>query len=86
MNLVVSICVGVAAGIAYGILRRYMDKNNLVFNWDNIKRALFILFAIWFIYSTIGVIFADTYVKDNGNVCKGFPYGFKICSGDINKE
>ena len=90
MDLLVSICVGIATGFTYGKVRRYMKKNNLKFNWKWIRKVagitLIVILITWIIYSIIGLIVADTYIKENGNICKGFPYGFKVCSGDINKE
>lgn len=53
------------------------------FRWEILIIGFLI---IYFAYSFIGVIFGTEYTKSNGNVCKGFPYGLQVCSGDINAD
>lgn len=51
-----------------------------------LKFVIKLLLIIWIIYSFIGIIASSEYVKPNGNVCRGYKYGWKICGGDINAE
>ena len=53
------------------------------FKWELVVGM--VLFA-WIIYSLIGITFGPEKTKENGNVCKGYDYGFKVCRGDINKD
>lgn len=53
------------------------------FKWELV--LVIVLFA-WIIYSIIGIAFGQEKTKGNGNVCKGYNYGFKVCRGDINKD
>ena len=83
--------IGIAIGITITLLvvklRNYMIRNNLSLDWPWIlSRLAIVLFIIYFIYSSIGIFVAPEYTKPNGNVCRGYKYGFKICSGDINAE
>lgn len=55
--------------------------------WEaTIGIVLFVLVLAYFIYSTVGISFGPIKQKENGNYCRGFDYGFKICWGDINAE
>ena len=47
--------------------------------------AYIIAFA-YMTYSVIGIGFGPIVKKENGNYCRGFDYGFKVCWGDINAE
>ena len=53
------------------------------FRWELIVGL--VLFA-WIIYSIVGIVFGPEKTKENGNVCKGYNYGFKVCYGDINLD
>lgn len=64
-------------------IHNYLKANNLKMKWKNVFIALLIG---WLLYSFVGIIFEPQYTKDNGNTCKGYKYGIKICSGDINAE
>lgn len=60
----------------------YLKNKGLEFNYKFILIA-FILFYI--VYCIVGIM-TNEYKKPNGNICRGYEYGFKICSGDINVE
>jgi len=68
-------------------IKNYLKINHLELEWKNIFIALVIFSVIiYLIYSFIGITIGPMYEKTNGNVCKGYKYGWKICSGDINAE
>ena len=51
--------------------------------WEEI---VILLLFLWIIYSLCGVFFGAEYKKENGNICKGYQYGIKLCRGDINLD
>lgn len=81
--LVLGIFIGIILTLIIISIRSYLKVNHLKMEWKNVILALVIIHLI---YSFVGIIFAPEYTKPNGNVCKGYKYGWKICSGDINAE
>ncbi len=56
-------------------------------NWKIVTSiAVFLVLFVYWIYSFLGVTFGPINQKENGNYCKGYTYGIKICWGDINAE
>lgn len=90
----VKVFIGIAIGITITLLvvklKNYLIRNNLSLDWpwilSRLAFILLILIIIHFIYSSIGIFIGPEYTKSTGNVCRGYKYGFKICSGDINAE
>ena len=87
----IKVFIGIAIGITITLLvvklRNYLIRNNLSLDWSWIlSRLAIVLLIIYFIYSSIGIFAGPEYTKPNGNVCRGYKYGFQICSGDINAE
>mgnify|MGYP006988882923 CR=1 FL=1 len=67
--------------------QRYLSEHHLSFHWDYLISALIIiLITIHTIYSMVGIITTPEYTKPNGNICKGYKYGWNVCSGNINLE
>ena len=46
------------------------------------KNAIKTILLIWSIYSILGLLFGQEYETKDGNICKGYQYGVKICAGD----
>lgn len=85
--IIIGIAIGVILTIIIIHIQHYLKANHLVMNWKNLFIALVILLlTVYLIYSFIGIAFGPKYTKSNGNVCKGYKYGIKVCSGDINAE
>lgn len=80
---IIGLIIGIILTLIIISVRAYLKANHLKMKWGNVILALII---VWLIYSFLGMTFAPEYTKPNGNVCKGYKYGLKICSGDINAE
>lgn len=86
-KIIIGIIIGVILTLLIVSIQRYLKTNHLKLKWLNVFIALgCLIFIAHFIYSTIGIFTQPEYTKSNGNVCKGFKYGWKVCSGDINAE
>lgn len=87
LNIIIGIIIGSMITLLIISIHHYLKANHLRMNWKNLFIALGILVLIlYLIYSFIGMTFGPEYTKSNGNVCKGYKYGIKICTGDINAE
>ena len=87
LNFIIGFLVGSILILIFS-LRYYMKINNLKLNYEWLFKALGIillsLVILHLIYSVVGIATSNFYVKDNGNICRGFKYGWKICEGNIN--
>lgn len=52
-------------------------------NWKNIFKLMLVLYVV---ASIIGLLTSKSYIKKNGNECKGYKWAIHVCSGDINVE
>lgn len=87
LNTFLGIIIGALLTLLIISINGYLKINHLKLKWKNIFIALGCLIIIaYLIYSTIGIFVSPEYTRPNGNVCKGFKYGLKVCSGDINAE
>lgn len=85
--MIASIILGSIITILILKINNYLITNHLKLEWKNLFIALAVFsLIIHLIYSFIGMAVGPTYQKANGNVCKGYKYGWKVCSGDINAE
>lgn len=80
---IVGLIIGIIITLIIIRINNYLKINNRKMEWKNVFITLLIL---WLVYSFVGIVFGPQYTKDNGNTCKGYKYGIKICSGDINAE
>ena len=79
MILIVVIILGFLIGYE---IRVYLDHRSLKLPVGSITTVVLFAFVV---YSIAG-IFTNEYTKVNGNICRGFPDGIKVCRGDINAE
>lgn len=87
IKLFLGIIIGILLALLGFGIRSYLRKNHLKLNVKYIiKNTIIILVIFYYFYSLIGIIVSPYYAKSNGNICKGFKYGLKVCSGDINAE
>ena len=90
LKVIIGVAIGIILALIIAYIKKYLKENHLRVNWQNVFIALliiiFILFVIWFIYSFIGISKCEKIAQPNGNVCSGYKYGMKFCSGDINAE
>lgn len=69
------------------LINNYLFISNRRIDWKNLIIAIVVLIVvIYLIYNFIGIAIGPTVTNKNGNTCKGYKYGLKICSGDINAE
>lgn len=84
--LIVALILAIAMFAGYK-LHENIKKQGLTMIWARVFIPLIALLTIsYLIYCFVGMIASDEIKKANGNVCKGYKYGIKICSGDINAE
>lgn len=56
-------------------------------NWKIvISLAAYAIAFIYVTYSVVGIATGPIKQKANGNYCRGYNYGIKVCWGDINAE
>lgn len=76
--------IGIGIGFILTSLLDYcLARKRLALNY---KLLAIIVLCLWLIYSVAGIFIGPKYIKDNGNTCQGFKYGFRICTGNINAE
>lgn len=86
-KIIIGIIIGTVLTLLIISVQHYLKTNHLKLKWKNLFIALGCLIIIaHLVYSFIGILAAPEYTKPNGNVCKGYKYGWKVCSGDINAE
>ncbi len=62
-------------------------KKRLRVKWGNVAMLIAgILITTYMVVSIVGMFVSEPVTKPNGNVCRGYDYHLKICSGDINAE
>lgn len=84
--LILGIFIGIVLTLIV-VISIYVRVNHLHMKWKNLFIGLTIIAVVaHLVYSFIGIATQPEYTKPNGNVCKGYKYGWKICSGDINAE
>jgi len=87
LNILLGFVIGSLLTLLIISIKHYLRRNHLKIRWNNVLIAIFVLVIVgWTVYSFIGMAVGPEYTKSNGNVCKGYKYGMKICSGDINAE
>lgn len=87
IKIIIGIIIEALITLLIVSIQHYLKTNHLKLKWKNLLIALgCLIIIVHFIYSLIGILIAPEYTKPNGNVCKGYKYGWKACSGDINAE
>ena len=87
--VVINLIALISAALLYvgTIIQKQLDEKRLIFHWKKVFIQLItIVITVFIVYSVVGLITEDEYIKPNGNVCRGYRYGIHICSGDINAE
>lgn len=86
-KIIIGIIIGIILTLLIISIQHYLKTNHLKLKWKNLFIAFgCLIIIVHLIYSTIGIFVGPEYTKSNGNVCKGYKYGWQICSGDINAE
>ncbi len=86
-KIIIGMIIGIILTLIILAIQHYLKDNNLRINWKNVLIALgVILIIVWLIYNFMSLTIGPEYTKSNGNICKGYRYGLKICWGDINVE
>lgn len=87
LNIIIGMIIGIVITLVIVRIKYYLEVNHLIMNWKKLFIALIIVCLIlYLIYCLIGLIFGTSYTKPNGNVCRGYKYGIKVCTGNINIE
>lgn len=86
-KIIIGIIIGTLLTLLIISIQHYLKTNHLKLKWKNLFIALgCLIIIVHLVYSFIGILTEPEYTKTNGNVCKGYKYGWKVCSGDINAE
>lgn len=87
LNIMLGIVIGISIISLIILLNYCLYVSNRRIDWIKLIIAIVVLIVvIYLIYNIIGIVIGPTVTNDNGNTCKGYKYGLKICSGDINAE